>query len=126
MSVMRYRAVIESVSKKCGLPKETVKDVIDQTVETVIKNTINGKTVQIEGFGSFLLRFLNRRTLPQNYLTGEEAIAESHFKIAFKEYAEVKRRIYEKYDEMLRTIREFEKAEMEKNGYTPPKQNIYF
>lgn len=108
MSVMNYKQVVESVSRKTGKPTELVKDILDNAVETVIRGAISGKTVQIEGFGAFILKFLNRRSIPSNFLTGEEAISESHLKLSFKEYMPVKTRIAKKYNEMLRAIREDE------------------
>lgn len=108
MSVMSYKQVVESVSRKSGKPKELVKDILDAGVETVIRGAISGKTVQIEGFGAFILKFLNRRSIPSHFMTGEEAISESHLKLSFKEYLPVKTRIAKKYNEMIRAIREDE------------------
>ena len=101
MSVMNYKAVVGSVSRKTGLAEKIVDDVIQEFVETLVHNVSLGKTVQVDNFGSFTLRFLNRRTMPENYLTGEEAVAPAHFKITFKAYQPVINRITTLFREIL-------------------------
>lgn len=103
MSVMSYARVLDATAKRLGheADRETVNKVCAAFIETILQNAIDGKTVQIENFGSFRLKFLNRRSIPQHYMSGEEAMSEAHFKLTFKEHMAVKRRMVKTYREYL-------------------------
>ena len=101
MSVMNYKSVVGSVSRKTGLAEKIVADVLENTIETLIHNISLGKSVQLDGFGSFKLTFMHRRTIPDNFLSGEEVVQPAHFKISFREHAVVRQRIADMFRGIL-------------------------
>ena len=113
MTMMRYDKVVESVEKKAGYPKEICQSVIEGLTETIVYNTMMGKTVEIEGFGSFKLKFMNARSIPRHYMSGETAMCERHFKVSFSEYKPVKTRILRHFKKQLGLIDEAAREEQE-------------
>lgn len=84
-----------------GYDRSVVEPVCASLVEVISSEVIRGQTVQVDNFGMFKLRFLNRRTIPKHYISGEEAMSEQHFKISFKEYLPLRQRIVKAYRTFL-------------------------
>lgn len=90
-SRFRYKDLIDRVSRSTGFPQEQVKAIIDNAVDAVLVHTTLGKSVEIENFGIFKMKHMNKRTIAQHYISGEKAIAPEHMKLSFKESAYIKR-----------------------------------
>lgn len=90
-SRFRYKDLIDRVSRSTGFPQEQVKAIIDNAVDAVLVHTTLGKSVEIENFGIFKMKHMNKRTIAQHYISGEEAIAPEHMKLSFNESAYIKR-----------------------------------
>lgn len=101
MAVMKYPRLIATVARKTGWEETYVKEIIDCMARTIIENAMSGHTIQIDNFGSFALKFLNRRTISRNYISGESAMSPMHFKLTFKEYMPVRQRICEIFKDVL-------------------------
>ena len=113
MTMLRYDKVLDSVEKKAGYPKEICDAVIKGLSETIVYNTMMGKTVEIPEFGSFKLKFMGARSIPRHYMSGETAMAARHFKLSFSEYKPVKERYLKHFKKQLGLLDEAEAQEKE-------------
>ncbi|MBW2173699.1 MAG: integration host factor subunit alpha [Deltaproteobacteria bacterium] len=65
--------IVDSVSKRLGMPKRRSAEVVESMLEVVKKTLGNGEDVLISGFGKFCVRDKDQRR-GRNPQTGEDMI----------------------------------------------------
>lgn len=85
--------LINAISKNTGYAEEAIAQIFKETFRVINDKIMDGKTVQVEDFGSFRLKHLGRRV--KIYYPGFpelNSVSEEHLKITFMAYADVRRR----------------------------------
>ena len=95
---MTEQHIINAVVKQTGVDRETVSKILD-LIFAYIKHGVFNKSkhmVQIRNFGMFKLKFLGKRNVPYNYVSGEDYVVDAHMKMTFKAYSDIMKRLYRK------------------------------
>ncbi len=75
--------LVNEISKKTGLEKVLVKDVLEAFMETVKEALLNKNNVYLRGFGSFIIKKRAQKTA-RNISKNTTIIIPEHFIPAFK------------------------------------------
>jgi len=73
----------EALSKELNLPLETAKSIITTILNSMTNSLVNGKNVEIRGFGSFTVRHYDSYT-GRNPKTGEKTVVKPKKLTVFK------------------------------------------
>jgi len=80
---MTTKELIASIAAKSGLTKSQVADLLDATEDMIVQNLLDGKSVQIQNFGTLEVRQKKER-LSVHPKTGERKMIPPKQQIAFK------------------------------------------
>lgn len=80
---MRKLELINKVSKVTGIDRQDVDETVEATIHTIKKALINGDSVFIRGFGSFINK-KRAKKIARNISTNTALILEAHYVPSFK------------------------------------------
>ena len=80
---MRKADIINNVSKTTGIDKADVSETVEATIYTIKKALIDGESVFIRGFGSFINK-KRARKIARNISTNTAIILDAHYVPSFK------------------------------------------
>ena len=80
---MRKLELINKVSKVTGIDRPDVDETVEATIHTIKQSLINGDSVFIRGFGSFINK-KRARKIARNISTNTALILEAHYVPSFK------------------------------------------
>jgi len=80
---VRKLELINKVSKVTGIDRQDVDETVEATIHTIKKALINGDSVFIRGFGSFINK-KRARKIARNISTNTALILEAHYVPSFK------------------------------------------
>ena len=80
---MRKADIINKVSLETGIDKSDVQETIEATIITIKKALVEGKSVFIRGFGSFVNK-KRAKKIARNISTNTAIILEAHYIPSFK------------------------------------------
>ncbi|MEM5948808.1 HU family DNA-binding protein [Spirochaetia bacterium 38H-sp] len=86
--------IVESISQDCDLSKKDIQFVIDSFFEEVKKALVDGKTVELRGFGTFEIRIRKGRERARNPKTGEIVTVSDHGVAVFRPGKELKESVW--------------------------------
>lgn len=87
--------IVESISQECDLSKKDIQFVIDSFFEEVKKALVDGKTVELRGFGTFEIRIRKGRERARNPKTGEIVTVSDHGVAVFRPGKELKESVWD-------------------------------
>ncbi|ADN02792.1 HU family DNA-binding protein [Spirochaeta thermophila] len=82
--------IVENISQHCDLSKKDIQFVIDSFFSEVKRALVEGKTVELRGFGTFEIRVRKGRDRARNPKTGEIVKVEDHGVAVFRPGKELK------------------------------------
>ncbi|MCQ2600237.1 MAG: integration host factor subunit beta [Treponema sp.] len=85
--------LVESVYLNTKIEKQDVQKVIDNLLEQLKSSMIDGKTIELRGFGTFEKRLRKGRSKARNPKTGEIVSVEPHYVAVFRPGRELKNAI---------------------------------
>ena len=91
LSTSRNRSA--NIHTALGLPKNDIKRTIELFYETVTQALIEGRTVELRGFGTFEVRQRKGRTA-RNPKTGQQVEVQTHGVAVFRPGRELKRDVW--------------------------------
>ncbi len=80
---MRKLELINKVSKVTGIDRQDVDETVEATIHTIKQSLINGDSVFIRGFGSFINK-KRAKKIARNISTNTALILEAHYVPSFK------------------------------------------
>ena len=80
---MRKLELINKVSKVTGIDRQDVDETVEATIHTIKQALINGDSVFIRGFGSFINK-KRAKKIARNISTNTALILEAHYVSSFK------------------------------------------
>ena len=80
---MRKLELINKVSRATGIDRQDVDEIVEATIHTIKKVLIQGDSVFIRGFGSFVNKKRAKKTA-RNISTNTALILEAHYVPSFK------------------------------------------
>ena len=80
---MRKLELINKVSKVTGIDRQDVDETVEATIHTIKQALVNGDSVFIRGFGSFINK-KRARKIARNISTNTALILEAHYVPSFK------------------------------------------
>ena len=80
---MRKLELINKVSNVTGIDRQDVDETVEATIHTIKQSLINGDSVFIRGFGSFINK-KRARKIARNISTNTALILEAHYVPSFK------------------------------------------
>ena len=80
---MRKLELINKVSKVTGIDRQDVDETVEATIHTIKQALINGDSVFIRGFGSFINK-KRAKKIARNISTNTALILEAHYVPSFK------------------------------------------
>ena len=80
---MRKLELINKVSKVTGIDRQDVDETVEATIHTIKQALVNGDSVFIRGFGSFVNK-KRARKIARNISTNTALILEAHYVPSFK------------------------------------------
>ena len=80
---MRKLELINKVSKVTGIDRQDVDETVEATIHTIKQALINGDSVFIRGFGSFVNK-KRAKKIARNISTNTALILEAHYVPSFK------------------------------------------
>jgi nucleoid DNA-binding protein len=84
--------LVDEIADRTGLTKKDVAETVDQFLEAVSRALINGKHIEIRGFGTFRVRVRKPRKA-RNPRTGEEVLVPERRVPVFKVSKELKEKV---------------------------------
>ena len=75
--------IINELARQVGLTRTETKAIVDGVFNSIINGVVNGKRIELRGFGVFNVKSRKPR-LARNPKTGEEVILEKRFITTFK------------------------------------------
>ena len=82
----------ELIYSEVGISKTEASEIVDQFFEEMILDLVDGKSVKLTSFGTFLVKHKGER-IGRNPKTKEEAVIESRRVTVFRASKELKRRV---------------------------------
>ena len=82
----------EAIYSEIGIYKVESSQIVDQIFEEMILDLIDGKSVKLSSFGSFMVRQKNER-IGRNPKTKEEAVIDARRVVVFRASKELKNKI---------------------------------
>ncbi len=80
---MTTKELISNIAKKAGLTKSQVADLLDATEEVIVQHLLEGKSVQIQGFGTLDVKQKKER-ISVHPRTGERSMIPPKQQVTFK------------------------------------------
>ena len=80
---MRKLELINKVSKVTGIDRQDVDETVEATIHTIKQALVNGDSVFIRGFGSFINK-KRAKKIARNISTNTALILEAHYVPSFK------------------------------------------
>ncbi len=80
---MRKLELINKVSKVTGIDRQDVDETVEATIHTIKQALVNGDSVFIRGFGSFVNK-KRAKKIARNISTNTALILEAHYVPSFK------------------------------------------
>ena len=80
---MRKLELINKVSKVTGIDRQDVDETVEATIHTIKQALVNGDSVFIRGFGSFVNK-KRAKKIARNISTNTAIILEAHYVPSFK------------------------------------------
>jgi integration host factor subunit beta len=80
---MIKKNIVEEVSKKTGLNKTIVKEITDKFLTVLLQALLEGKRVELRGFGVFEVKRVKGKR-GRNPKTGDEVFIPERDKVTFK------------------------------------------
>ena len=80
---MTTKELITNIAKRSGLAKSQVADLLDATEDAIVQQLLDGKSVQIQGFGTLEVRQKKER-ISVHPKTGERTMIPPKQQVAFK------------------------------------------
>tara|TARA_Y100000768_G_scaffold382701_1_gene363542 strand:+ start:1125 stop:1418 length:294 start_codon:yes stop_codon:yes gene_type:complete len=80
---VRKLELINKVSKVTGIDRQDVDETVEATIHTIKQSLINGDSVFIRGFGSFINK-KRAKKIARNISTNTALILEAHYVPSFK------------------------------------------
>ena len=90
--MIKSELIANLAAKMTHLPEKQVTDSINHILELMSEALINGKRIEIRGFGSFSLHYRPPRNA-HNPKTGEKVITEAKYSPHFKPGKELRERV---------------------------------
>jgi integration host factor alpha subunit len=84
--------LVDEIAERTGLTKKDVAETVDQFLEAVSRSLINGKHIEIRGFGTFRVRDRKPR-MARNPRTGESVPVPARRIPVFKVSKELKEKV---------------------------------
>jgi len=82
----------EIIYSEVGISKTESAEIVDQFFEEIILDLVDGKSVKLTSFGTFLVKHKGQR-IGRNPKTKEEAVIEARRVTVFRASKELKRRV---------------------------------
>ena len=92
VGMIKSELIAKLAAKMTHLPERQVTDSINQILDLMSDALINGKRIEIRGFGSFSLHYRAPRNA-HNPKTGEKVITEAKYSPHFKPGKELRERV---------------------------------
>ena len=92
VGMIKSELIANLAAKMTHLPEKQVTDSINHILELMSEALINGKRIEIRGFGSFSLHYRPPRNA-HNPKTGEKVITEAKYSPHFKPGKELRERV---------------------------------
>jgi len=89
---MRKRDIVLKISQDTGIKQVVVKEVVQQTFDTILKALKEGKRIELRNFGIFLVKKRKKR-IGRNPKTGEVVPVPERLSVIFKPGLEMKKLI---------------------------------
>ncbi len=105
------KELVEDIASRAGLTQVETKIIVESFLDAIAKALIDGKNIEIRGFGRFKLRKRNARTA-RNPHTGEKVDVDAQIRPVFEASRELSRR----FDSVSSDIKFIEKIENEDHG----------
>ncbi len=80
---MTKKDIVRLVSEKTELSQQTIKEVVQSTLESIVEILVRDGRIELRNFGVFQVKARAER-LARNPRTGEEVIVPEHETVAFK------------------------------------------
>ncbi len=90
--MIKSKLIANISAQMTHLPEKTVSESVNQILEVMGKELVDGNRIEIRGFGSFSLHFRPPRNA-HNPKTGEKVITEPKYSPHFKPGKELKERV---------------------------------
>ena len=90
--MIKSELIANIAAKMTHLPEKQVTDSINHILELMSEELINGKRIEIRGFGSFSLHYRPPRNA-HNPKTGEKVITDAKYSPHFKPGKELRERV---------------------------------
>jgi integration host factor subunit alpha len=82
--------LIDLLAIRTGFKRQDIHSLIDDLMKELIKSMLNGKTIELRGFGTFEIKKRKGRTNARNPKTGEIVSIEDHGVAVFRPGKELK------------------------------------
>lgn len=89
---MTNKELISGISEQTGMTKKSVGEMLQSTIDIILKQLIEGKQVSIPEFGTFEMRQKNER-VSVHPITKERTIVPAKRQISFKQSPSLKEKI---------------------------------
>jgi integration host factor subunit beta len=86
--------IVESIYERAGVEKKDIRAVIENYVDVVKGALMEGKVIELRGFGTFEVRIRKGRKKARNPRTGELVSVSSHGIVSFRAGQELKREVW--------------------------------
>jgi len=87
---MRKRDIVLKISQDTGIKQVVVKEVVQQTFDSILKALKEGKRIELRNFGIFLVKKRKKR-IGRNPKTGEVVPVPERLSVVFKPGLEMKK-----------------------------------
>lgn len=98
--------LVEEIASRAGLTQVETKTIVENFLDAISNALVEGKNIEIRGFGRFKLRMRNSRTA-RNPHTGEKVDVEAQIRPVFEASRDLARRI-DSHSTDLQFLREME------------------
>ena len=85
--------IVENIHTSLGIPRSTILKIIELFYETVKEGLIQGRTIELRGFGTFHVKQRKGR-IGHNPKTGEKVEVHAHGVALFRPGLELKRKAW--------------------------------
>ncbi len=85
--------IVANIHAALGLPKKDIQNIVDLFYEAVTQALIEGRTVELRGFGTFEVKRRKGRTA-HNPKTGQRVEVQTHGVVVFRPGRDLKRDVW--------------------------------
>ncbi len=86
--------IIDAIHEQTNVDRNEIHEVIDLFVEEIKKALVQGRVIELRGFGTFEVRVRKGRKKARNPKTGEQLSVASHGVAAFRPGKELKKDVW--------------------------------